>query len=384
MRIAAVTGGRADWGLLSVPLAALRDHQGFQLSLIATGQHLAAGEADSLAQIVADGFDVAERVDIEVGDDSPAGVARSAGLATAGIGAALQRIQPDLLILLGDRYEILAAGLAALLARIPVAHLCGGDVTEGAMDDSMRHALTKLSHLHFVSNAAARERVIQLGEDPAHVHCVGSPGLDRIRQTPVMPAEAFFQSVDLDRPRTLLVTYHPATIKADPLAECREMLAALHDLGPEVGLIFTGSNADPGARGIDGLIGAFVESHGNARAFRTLGARRYFSALAHVDAVVGNSSSGLYEAPSFSVPTVNIGDRQKGRLRAASVIDCSGEREAIGAAIAEALARGRRPVENPYGDGRTSERILAVLEGLDAPQNLVRKRFLDLPVGASI
>lgn len=371
-----MTGGRADWGLLSMPLAALRDDITFEVSLIVTGQHLAPGEETSLADIAADGFSIAERVDIAIGDNSSAGVARSAGLATDGIAASLGRLRPDMMMVLGDRYEILAAATAAVIARIPVVHLCGGDITEGAMDDAIRHAITKLSHVHFVTNTAAHDRVVQLGEDPAHVHCVGSPGLDRIRATQVMPRDELFASVGLaPRPRNLLVTHHPATLDDDPLAECREMLAALDVLGRDVGLLFTGANADPGARSIDDLIGAFVASHSNATAVRSLGASRYFSALTHVDAVIGNSSSGLYEAPSFLKPTVNIGDRQEGRLKARSVIDCRGERAAIGAAIHRAFVLDCSGVVNPYGDGRASERIVAVLRALEMPRDLLRKRF---------
>lgn len=379
-----VTGGRADWGLLSMPVAALRDVPAFSVSLIVTGQHLAPGEDASLDAIGKDGFNISERVNISIGDDTPTGVARSTGLAVTGIGAALTRLEPDLMLLLGDRYEILAAATAALVHRIPVAHICGGDITEGAIDDAIRHAITKLSHIHFVTNDAARHRVIQLGEDPANVHCVGSPGLDRIRVTKVMTREAFFESFGLaPLSRNLLVTYHPATLDADPLAECGEMLAALDALGRDVGIIFTGANADSGARGIDGLIGDFVESHTCARTVRTLGAERYFSALAHMDAVVGNSSSGLYEAPSFATPTINIGDRQKGRLRAASVIDCPGEATAIRTAIERAFVLDCSSVDNPYGDGYASERICAVVKAIGPTQRLVRKRFYDLALERS-
>ena len=382
LKVVAVTGGRADWGLLSMPLAALRADKAFALSLIVTGQHLVPGEESSLAAIIDDGFVIAEQVDIKIGDDSPEGIAQSSGLGVAGIGATLARLKPDLMILLGDRYEILAAAFAALIARVPIAHLCGGDITEGAMDDAFRHAITKLSHIHFVTNRSAHDRVIQLGENPANVHCVGSPGLDRIRSTTVVTERTFFEHVGLvPRGRNFLVTYHPVTLEADPLAECREMLAALDALGSNVGVLFTGANADWGAHGIDKLIGDFVADHANARSVRTLGAEFYFAALAHVDAVVGNSSSGLYEAPSFATPTVNIGDRQKGRIKASSVIDCPGERSHILAAIERALVLDCTGVVNPYGDGHASERIHAVLAAIGSPQRLMRKHFHDLGLG---
>lgn len=381
MKVAAVTGGRADWGLLSMPLAALRRDPAFEVSLIVTGQHLAQGESDSLAAIAADGFPEAERVDISVGDDTPVGVSRTAGLAVAGIAQTLASTRPDLLLVLGDRYEILAAAMSALLSRIPVAHLCGGDITEGAMDDSIRHAITKLSHLHFVTHADARKRVIQLGENPERVFCVGSPGLDRILGASLIPKDRWLEDVGLPRrSRTLVVTYHPVTLELDPLAECRELLAALDSLGDDVAILFTGANADPGARGIDGLVHEFVASHKNARAVRSLSSDRYFSAISHADAVVGNSSSGLYEAPSFKTPTVNIGDRQKGRLRAASVIDCAGNRNEIRKAIERAQSLDCRNVENPYGDGRASECIVSILKGIGDPSSLIHKRFFGVPI----
>lgn len=376
-----MTGGRADWGLLSTALLALRTRPGFEIVLVVTGQHLAPGEEASLAAIEADGFSTAERVTI-MGDDSVEGVTRSACICVQGIGACVGRLKPDLMMILGDRYEILAAAMAALIARVPVAHLCGGDITEGAMDDAIRHAITKLSHLHFVTNAEARRRVIQLGEQPSRVHCVGSPGLDRIRTAKIMPREAFFATVAFaPRRRNVLVTYHPATLNADTLGECAEMLAALDSLGPEIGILFTGANADPGARGVDKLIGEFVGVHANARALRTLGSEHYFAALKHMDAVVGNSSSGLYEAPTFATPTVNIGDRQKGRLRARSVIDCAGERGQIRAAIEQAFALDCRGVVNPYGDGHASDRICAILEEIGPASQLLRKRFYDIALG---
>jgi UDP-hydrolysing UDP-N-acetyl-D-glucosamine 2-epimerase len=379
LRIAAVTGGRADWGLLSFPLSTLKVDDAFELSLIVTGQHLAPGEKRSLTEIVADGFTATEAVDIGLGPDNAQSIGHSFGLAVAKISEALARLKPDLMLILGDRYEIFAAAIAALFHRIPVVHLCGGDVTEGAMDDGMRHAITKLSHIHFVTNMAARDRVIQLGEDPARVFCVGSPGLDRIRLTPVLSRDEFFKSVGLmPRQRNLLVTYHPVTLAADPFKEVREMLAALVSLGPDVGILLTGSNADINARGIDALIGSFIADRQNAVRHRTLGAQCYYSAMTHLDVMVGNSSSGLYEAPSFSLPTVNIGDRQKGRIRAHSVIDCVGERNAIKMAITEAFAFGRKQVENPYGDGFTCTRILAALKALGSPETLVQKRFLNI------
>ena len=380
MRVLAVTGTRADWGLLAPVLTALREDTGFQLELAATGQHLMSGST-SLDEVHADHFEIAHRVDMQLsGDDSAAAVSRAMGAGLAGFGQLLAAHRPDLMLVLGDRYEILGAVCAALLARVPVAHLCGGDVTEGAIDDSIRHAITKMSHLHFVSHAEARDRVIQLGEQPENIYLVGSPGLDRIRQISLMGRNELLESVWLQPcARNLLITFHPVTLADDSMSQCLAMLEALAGL-PDTGFICTGSNADPEGRRIDEAMQDFVARRPNAVFHASLGSRRYFSALAQVDAVVGNSSSGLYEAPSFKVATVNIGDRQKGRPRAASVIDCDPETPAIRAAIDKALGLDCCKVVNPYGDGHTADRVRLILSAITEPKSLLRKRFTDLPL----
>ena len=375
-KILAVTGSRADWGYLAPPLALLRDDEAFELTIAATGQHLTPQGATSLATIAAEGFAIDERVDLQLDADTALGVSRSLGLGVIGFADVLARRRPDLLFVLGDRYEILAAVQAAMIARTPVAHLAGGDVTEGAIDDAIRHSITKMSHLHFVTNAEAARRVRQLGEDPARIHNVGSTGLDRIALVKPMARDAFFASVGLKpRARNAVVTFHPATLAADSDRQCGQLLAALGDAGRDMGLIFTGANADVGGRAIDAQIGEFARRHDNAIVVPSLDSAGYFSALTHVDLVIGNSSSGLYEAPSFRLPAVNIGDRQTGRIRAASVIDCPPERQAISAAIARALALDCSDVTNPYGDGHASERILATLKRIEDPQDLLKKRF---------
>jgi UDP-hydrolysing UDP-N-acetyl-D-glucosamine 2-epimerase len=347
--------------------------------LAVTGQHL-SDDGHSLAAMGIDGFPPDHRVDMRLGDDDgDAAIAAATGRCLAGFGAILAAVRPDLVLVLGDRYEIHAGVTAALLARVPVAHLCGGDVTEGAMDDSLRHSITKMSSLHFVTNAEAAARIVQLGEAPDHVFNVGSPGLDRIRDVDLLDRETLFAQLGLaPRQRNLLVTFHPVTWATQSDRQCRSMLDALSGFD-DIGLIFTGSNADPGARAIDRMVEAFAASHPHAVFHRSLGSRCYFSALAAVDAVVGNSSSGLYEAPSFAVPTVNIGDRQARRPRAASVIDCAPATDAIAGAIHAALAMDCTAVVNPYGDGHAAERIVAALAAIDDPARLVRKSFRDLP-----
>lgn len=380
LKVCAVTSTRADWGLLSPVLSLLKDDGAFHLDIIATGQHLAADAGATARDIADDGFAISRAVDMKLGDDTAAGVTGSFAAAAQGFGEALAHLTPDVLLVLGDRYEILGAVVAATLARVPVAHLIGGDITEGATDDAFRHAMTKMSHLHFVTTEDAARRVRQMGEDPANVFVVGSPGLDKIRTTPLLDREDFFRQVGLaPRGKNLMVTFHPETLSAATVAHCAEMLAALDRLGPDVGLVFSGTNADVEGATIGRMIADFVGAHANAVLHPSLGSLRYFSALKHLDAVVGNSSSGLYEAPSFATPTINIGDRQKGRLRAASVIDVAPDQGAIYGALLKAMEMDCRGVTNPYGDGHAAERIVAALKTVREPARLLKKRFFEWP-----
>lgn len=377
MKILALTGTRADWGLLVPVLDCLRDDPRFGLQIAATGQHLMQGTT-SLEAIAADGHRVDHLVDMRLcGDDSPAILARGMGAATARLGAILEAQRPDLLMVLGDRYEILAGLQAAVVARVPIAHLCGGDVTEGAIDDAIRHAITKLAALHFPTNVESASRILQMGEDPSRVHNVGSTGIDRIQSLHPMAREEFFASVGLvPQEKNFVITFHPATLSDHSAPHARAMLEAL-DAFQEAGLIFTGSNADHGAREIDSLVQVYAAGRANAVFHASLGSRRYLSALTHCDLVIGNSSSGIMEAPSFRLPTVNIGDRQRRRPRAASVIDVVPQPGAIADGIRAGLAMDCSAVENPFGDGRAARRIVEVLAGLKAPHQLVRKYFVD-------
>lgn len=378
-RIAIVTGSRADYGLLHPLMDALRDADDFTLHVIATGMHLAPEFGLTYHAIEQDGFHIDARVEMLLSSDTPRGVAKSVGLGVIGFADALATLQPDILIVLGDRFEILAAVQAALFARIPVAHIAGGDITEGAVDDAIRHSISKMSHLHFVTNADAAHRVRQLGEDPRHIFTVGSPGIDNLKRTTLLSRAQLEAALGLRfGKRTLLVTFHPSTLEATPAdAQLQELFAALDGLGTETGLIFTKPNADMGGRDLARLIDDYVATREHAAAFTSLGGQRYYSLIAQADAVVGNSSSGLYEVPSFGKPTVNIGDRQKGRLRAASVIDCAPERAAIGAAIKRAFTLECTGVVNPYGDGHAVERILAALRQPFDAATLVQKTFID-------
>jgi len=378
-KICVVTGSRADYGLLYWIMKDIQADSSLQLQLVATGAHLSSDHGQTVNSIEEDGFTVDCKVDINIGDDSGHGIAQSTGHALAGIATALNDLKPDWVVVLGDRYEIMAAAQAALLMKIPLAHICGGDVTEGAFDDAIRHCISKMAQLHFPSNELAAQRLRQLGENPEHIHVCGSPGIDYIRRMHAMSRAEL--ELLLGRPlrqKNLLLTFHPVTLGNAPSAtQLGELLNALERF-PELGLIFTRPNADNENRDLWQRISHFVAGHPNASAHASLGSRAYLSLMSSVDAVVGNSSSGLYEAPSLQKPTVNIGDRQKGRLKAVSVIDCAPLADDIAAAISSALSFRGTAIGNPYGDGTASARILAVLKSVADPRTLLQKRFVDV------
>jgi UDP-hydrolysing UDP-N-acetyl-D-glucosamine 2-epimerase len=378
-KICVVTGSRADYGLLYWPMRLIAEDEAFELQVVVTGMHLSPAFGETWRQVEADGFKIAAKVEMLLAGDSAVAVTKSVGLGVVGFADVFDRLGPDMLMVLGDSFEILAAAQAALIARIPVAHVCGGDVTEGAFDESIRHAVAKMAHVHFPSNADAAARLLAMGENPEHVCTVGSPGVDRIRRMTFMARDTFFDALGvIPRAKNLLVAFHPATLDSDdPLAQLDEVLAALETLGPEIGLLITGSNADTAGQRINARLQAFADSLSGALFRPSLGSDLFINALQHVDAVVGNSSSGLYEAPSFGIPTVNIGDRQKGRLSGDSVIDCLPERHAVQKALERALVRGRKPTVNPYGDGHAAEAILNKLHQIEDFRALVRKPFFD-------
>jgi len=378
-KICVVTGSRADYGLLFWVMRAIQDDPDLMLQVAVTGMHLSPEFGETWRLIAADGFPVAARIDSLLPGDTAASVTKSIGRGVIGFADALEQLQPDILVLLGDRFEILAAAQAALVAKIPVAHIAGGDLTEGAFDDAIRHSITKMSHLHFVTNAAAAARVRQLGEDPRFIFNVGSPGLDTIARTALLPRRELEAALGFSfRERNVLVTFHPATLDASgSSAQLAELLRALDAFGRELGVVFTKSNADPEGGTLNCMISAYVDARPNCRLFDSLGQQKYLSVMSQVDALVGNSSSGLYEAPSLRKPAVNIGDRQKGRLRAASVIDCAPEAAAIENAIRAALRLDCSNVKNPYGDGHSAPRIVSALKSIDDPRALVRKEFVD-------
>lgn len=344
--------------------------------------HLAPEFGETWKLIEADGFVIDRKVEMPLTGDTPAAITRSTGVGVIGFAHAFEENRPDLVLVLGDRFEILAAVQACLLARIPVAHIAGGDTTEGAVDEAIRHAITKMAHLHFATNEEAASRVRQMGENPAHIYLSGSPGIDFIKSHPLLTRNQLSAVVGLLLTgRLLAVTFHPATLNPLPQeAQMRELLNALDTLDPaETSIVFTMSNADAEGRALMTLVSDYTRTRPHTRAFTSLGQTNYLSLMSHADAVVGNSSSGLYEAPTLKTPTVNIGDRQKGRLQASSVINCPANAAAIAAAIHQAYQLDTRETVNPYGSGDAAVKIVAILESLENPSSLLQKHFHTYP-----
>lgn len=382
-KICVVTGSRAEYGLLYWLLKEIQADPRLQLQLIVTGMHLSPQFGLTVKQIEADGFVLDARVEILLSSDTAVGVAKSMGLGVMGFAEALDRLRPDILVVLGDRFEIFAAAQAAMVARIPIAHIHGGELTEGLIDEAIRHSLTKMSHLHFVATEDYRKRVIQLGESPQHVWNVGATGVDAIRRMRLLDRGELSAATGLDLTTPyFVVTYHPVTL-ADEQADCgaRALFAALERF-PRHKIVVTGANADTGNGAVSREIESFSAAHpGRVFSCISLGQSRYLSALSHADAVLGNSSSGLIEAPVLGVPTVNVGDRQRGRVRAATVIDVADNEQAIVEGIVKALTPGFRAecrdAECPFGDGHSAEQIVKVL-GEYPLEGLLIKRFHDL------
>jgi UDP-hydrolysing UDP-N-acetyl-D-glucosamine 2-epimerase len=386
-RIAVVSGSRADYGLLRGMLTLLQKMPDIDLQIIVCGMHLSAKYGETWRAIETDGFPIAAKIDFELGDDAAPAVAHSTGIGVVGFSKALPGLAPDLLILLGDRFEILSAAVAATLLNIPICHIHGGEVTAGAFDDAIRHAITKMACAHFVAAEPYRRRVIQMGENPDFVFNVGAPGLDQADSGPAIDRATLFKALGISGPeRFLLVTLHPTTARPEAdAATVAALLGALERI--DHGIIFTGINADPRHGIIDDAIRAFVAAHSDrAWLFASLGSERYWAALRLADAVVGNSSSGILEAPAAGTPSVNIGDRQLGRLRAASIIDCPVDEQAVADALRSILDGRLRPdsmTEPPYGRGGASDRIARIVREIDL-KRAFPKHFRDLAPCASL
>lgn len=382
-KICVVTGSRAEYGLLSGLMRAIQEDKDLQLQVIATNMHLSPEFGLTYREIEKDGFQIDKKVQMLLSSDTPNATTKSVGLATIGFADAYEDLQPDLIVVLGDRFEILAAVSAALFFKIPVAHLHGGEITEGAYDDSIRHAITKMSHLHFTSTEAYRQRVIQLGEQPDRVFYVGAIGVENIKREPLMSQAELEESIRFELgKKSLLVTYHPVTLENHTAADqCRNLLEALDEF-PEYKVIFTLPNSDTDGRVIIRLINEYVSLHSErCMAIPSLGLQRYLSALKCVSAVVGNSSSGIIEVPSFGIPTLDIGNRQKGRIAAESVVHCGNDFRSIIEGMQQVLSdvfrKQVKHVLNPYEKRDTTKNIYKIISTYPL-ENLRQKKFYDV------
>lgn len=367
MKICVATGTRAEYGLLKPLIDQIHSSDKYDLQLLVTGAHLSPEFGLTYKLIEQDGLKIDAKVEMLLSSDTSEGIVKSMGLGMIGFTDALKNLQPDLIVILGDRYEMLALASAALIFKIPIAHLHGGEITEGAYDDAIRHSISKMSYLHFTSTEEYRERVIQLGEQPDRVFNVGAIGLDNITHLTLLKKEELAKSLGLSfKSYNYLVTFHPETLSDHSVSSQFEALLSAVEEQDNSFFIFTYANADTDGRIINNLIDAYVAKYPDkAVAYRSMGQLRYLSAMKLATAVVGNSSSGIIEAASFKVPTINIGDRQKGRIHAENVINVAVTRKEIAGAFAkvkdEAFRHTLNDVENPYGSGNTSEKILEIL-----------------------
>lgn len=380
-KICVVTGTRAEYGLLYWLMKEIQADPDLELQLIVTGMHLSPEFGLTYKEIEKE-FRIDKKIEMLLSSDTAVGISKSMGLAQISFAEAYEELQPNLVVLLGDRYEIFAAASAAMIARIPIAHLHGGETSEGAFDEAIRHSITKMSHLHFVATEEYRSRVIQLGEQPERVFNVGGMGIENIHRLPLLSKEDFEQSIDFKlAKKNLIVTFHPVTLETSTAQhQFSELLAALDEL-EDTHIIFTKANSDTDGRVINQMIDDYVANNPTkAAGFTSLGQLRYLSALQYMDAMVGNSSSGLAEAPSFKIGTINIGDRQAGRIKADSVIDCAPEKNAIAKAIATLYTpefqQQLQQVNNPYGTGCASKNIVPVLKQVKLG-SLLKKEFYD-------
>ena len=382
-KICVVTGARAEFGLLRLLMEGINKHPELTLQVAVTGMHLSPEFGSTYQEVEEAGFSIDAKVEMLLSSDTSAAISKSMGLGVIGFADTFERLDPDIVVVLGDRFEIFAAVSAAMITGIPIAHLHGGETTEAAFDEALRHSITKMSHLHFVAADEYRKRVIQLGEHPDRVFNVGGMGVDAIKHMRLLGREELEQSLDfIFGKKNLLVTFHPVTLegRGSSPSQMRELLDALGEL-KNTSLIFTMPNADTEGRELSGLVQQFVARYPNAKAYSSLGQLRYLSCLNQVDGVVGNSSSGLAEAPSFKIGTVNIGSRQKGRLQSQSVIDC----EPTKASILEALETlystdfqiNLVEAQNPYGNGGARDSVIKILAGYPL-ENIRKKQFYDV------
>jgi len=381
-KICVVTGTRAEYGLLYWLMKEIEADSELELQLIVTGMHLSPEFGLTYKEIEKE-FKIDKKIEMLLSSDTSIGISKSMGLAQISFAEAYEELQPDIIVVLGDRYEIFSAVSSAMIARIPIAHLHGGETTEGAFDEAIRHSITKMSHLHFVATDEYRKRVIQLGEEPQRVFNVGGMGIENIKRLKLLSKEEFEKSIDFKlNKKNILVTFHPVTLENSTAKEqFNELLEAIDKL-EDTNIIFTKANSDTDGRIINKMIDEYVAKNSHKSvAFTSLGQLRYLSALQYMDAMVGNSSSGLAEAPSFKIGTINIGDRQKGRIKADSVIDCNPKKDEILSAFKQLYSRefqeSLKKVKNPYGYGMASKEIIKALKQVNL-KDILKKKFYDL------
>jgi GDP/UDP-N,N'-diacetylbacillosamine 2-epimerase (hydrolysing) len=382
-KICVVTGTRAEYGLLRWVMEGIKQASDLELQLLVTGMHLSPEFGLTYKVIEKDGFHIDQKVEMILSSDTPVALAKSMGLGMIGYGEALERLKPDLMLVLGDRFEIFSAVAAAMVSRIPVAHLHGGEATEGLIDESIRHSITKMSHFHFVAAEAYKKRVIQLGEHPDRVFLVGGLGLDNIQELKLLDRSELENIIDFKFGiKNLLITFHPVTLENATSAEqMSQLLTALKQL-KDTRLIFTMPNADTYGRVLIDMINKFVSENPTAKSFTSLGQLNYLSTIKYVDGVVGNSSSGIIEVPSFFKGTINIGDRQQGRLQAKSIINCVPEQDSISLAIKKMYSKDFQAMlattKNPYGEGGASKKVVDMLKKVQL-EDVLKKSFFNLP-----
>ncbi len=382
MKVCVVTGTRAEYGLFYWLLKALDDDPCFELQLIVTGMHLSPEFGSTYREIERDGFTINDKIEILLSGDSPVAITKSTGLALMGFAESFKTLQPDLVMLLGDRFEALGAAQAAMFANLPISHLHGGEATEGLIDEAVRHCISKMSHLHFASTEVYRKRLIQMGEQPNRVFNVGALGVESATKTTLMSKADLESSINFDLgERFFLVTYHPVTLDLNEQQDGVEALFDAMDSFPEIKVLITFPNADTFGRQLIDMVKGYAEKHpGRVYLTESLGRVRYLSALEHCCCVIGNSSSGIIEAPSFDVATVDIGSRQQGRVRAESVIHSGNTQDEIEAAIQKGLALDKNVeptvFNNPYDGGTTSESIVELLKQTSL-KDILKKRFYE-------
>jgi len=382
-KICIVTGTRAEYGLLYWLMKYIQDDQKLELQIIATSTHLSPEFGLTYREIEKDGFTINSKIEMLLSADTPSAISKSTGIGLIGLADAYNKLNPHIIVVLGDRFEILAASIAALYAKIPIAHIHGGETTVGAFDEAIRHSITKMSWWHFVAAEEYRTRVVQLGEEPERVFNVGGLGVDAVRKTKLFSKKELMDKtgIKFDK-KNLLITYHPVTLEHNTSQKHFQFLLDVMDDIKDINIIFTMPNADSDGRIIKQMIDKFVSNHKQRSiSFSSMGHLNYLSTMQFVDGVVGNSSSGLAEAPTFKIGTINIGDRQKGRLKAKSVIDCEATKKSIKKAVATLYSKDFQnilpSVVSPYGDGNATARIIEVLKNMKFPKGL-KKEFYDL------